>query len=390
MSLAKAIRSPRAVGILDTLGIQARRLRLRRPDALYLHITAILVAIAGIGVAHYITPLSYQHWHNALQHVYFFPVVYAGLTFGWRGGLGAALFTGIVQSAHVWETWSIMPAYAVDQILDIPIVCAAGVLTGVLVERERRQRAQLARTTQQLNEVYQQLQRNFDQMKRAERLYAVGQLSAGLAHEIRNPLASITGACGILQRNAHLEERHQKVLGVIDKECQRLTRLLSGFLDFARPRTPRYQQVHAGVLLNSVLDLAAHAIGHKPVRLRREIEADLPMIECDPEQLKQLMLNLIINGIQAMPEGGDLVLSAVARNGKIRFRIIDEGCGIMPENRERIFDPFFTTKEGGTGLGLSVAHQIVEQHGGVLTAESNPVKGMTFTVVLPARRESQS
>jgi len=358
---------------------------LRLPDH---HVAAVLFAIIAVGVAHYVTPLSYQHWHNALQHLYFFPVVYAGLTFGWRGGLAASLFTALVQSVHVWETWSIMPGYAVDQLLDIPIVCAAGTLSGVLVERERKQRAQLARTTQQLNDVYQQLQRNFDQMKRAERLYAVGQLAAGLAHEIRNPLASITGACGILQRNARLEEKHRKVLAVIDKECQRLTRLLSDFLDFARPRTPKYQIVQAGVLLNSVLDLAMHAIGQKPISLRRDIQTDLPAIECDPELLKQVMLNLILNGIQAMPGGGELIVSAAVHNGKIRLRITDEGCGIAQENREKIFDPFFTTKESGTGLGLPVAHQIMEQHGGVLTAEANQRKGMTFTALLPLKRET--
>ena len=363
---------------------------LERPGTYYVQAAAIASAVIGIGLLHYLTPLRFQHWHDVLQHLYFFPVVFAGLTFGWRGGLATALFVGLVQTIHITETWGPMHNYAVGQILEMPLFCAAGTLIGIFVEREREQRAALARTTRQLSDVYEQLQHNFDQMKRAERLYAVGQLAAGLAHEIRNPLASIAGASGILQRNAHLEDTHLKVLAVIDKECQRLTRLLSNFLDFARPRPPKLQNVDVDVMLQSVIDLATHAAGTKTMFLRKEVAPGLPSIPCDPEMLKQLLLNLVINAIQATAEGGAVTLHAAVRNGKMLLQVADEGCGIPPENRERIFDPFFTTKESGTGLGLSVAHQIVEQHGGLLTAEANADKGMTFTAILPLRHEVAS
>jgi two-component system sensor histidine kinase HydH len=359
----------------------------RRSDMFHGQAAGVASALIVIGVLHYLTPLRFQHWHDVLQHLYFFPVVYAGFTIGWRGGLAAALFAAAVQAVHIRETWVPAHSYAGGQILEIPLFCVAGVLCGILVERERRQREQLARTTQQLNEVYLRLQHNFDEMKRAERLYAVGQLAAGLAHEIRNPLASIAGASGILRRNAHLEETHVRVLAVIDKECQRLTRLLSNFLDFARPRPPKFQTVDVGALLQPVVELATHAIGNQPVRINKELAKDLPSIDCDPDLLRQLLLNLIINGVQSMPSGGEVTVSFSLRSGKMCLRVSDEGVGISAENREKIFDPFFTTKEGGTGLGLSVAHQIVEQHGGVLTAEANPTKGMTFTTLLPLRHE---
>lgn len=360
---------------------------MQRTNAAHIDAAAITAVVMGIGVLHYVTPLRFQHWHDVLQHFYFFPVAYAGLTFGWRGGLGAAVLVAMVQSAHIVETWVPMHSYAVGQLLEMPLFCAAGTLIGILVERERRQRAELARTTRQLSDVYEQLQHNFDQMKRAERFYAVGQLAAGLAHEIRNPLASIAGASGILQRHAQLEDTHRKVLGVIDRECQRLTRLLSSLLDFARPRPPRHQTVDVGLMLQSVVDLAMHTAGANHVVLRKETPPGLPTIVCDPELLKQLLLNLVINAVQATPAAGTVRLEAAVVNGRMCLRVIDEGCGIPPENREKIFDPFFTTKEGGTGLGLSVAHQIVEQHGGVITAEANPERGMTFTATLPLRRE---
>ncbi len=269
------------------------------------------------------------------------------------------------------------------------LFCAAGILTGTLAERGRKQRADLERTTGRLTEVYQQLQDNFERMKRAERLFALGQLSAGLAHEVRNPLASIAGAAGILQRNLRVERKDAECLEIIVKECQRLNSLLTDFLDFARPRTPHLQTTDFRLLIDSVMELAAHAVGKKPMALHKEIRPHLEPVECDPELLKQVLLNLIINAIQATPDDGEVVVSAGLRDGRLVVQVRDDGCGVSAVDRDRIFDPFFTTKESGTGLGLSVAHQIVEQHGGILTAEANPAKGMTFSVSLPLRHERQ-
>jgi len=121
--------------------------------------------------------------------------------------------------------------------------------------------------------------------------------------------------------------------------------------------------------------------------LRKEAAPELVPLECDQEQIKQVLLNLVMNAIQAMPEGGEVVISAHHEREKLLIDVKDEGCGIKPEERDKIFDPFFTTKADGTGLGLSVAHQIIEQHGGLLTATQNASKGMIFTVQLPLSQE---
>lgn len=347
----------------------------------------IFAGILAVSLLHDVTPLSELHWHNVFQHVYYLPIMIAGLTLGWRGGLAAGLLAGISNLPHNYIAWQTLPSYAIDQVLDIPVFCSAGVLTGVLAERGRKQRADLQRTTQRLEEVYRELQDNFEQMKRAERLFALGHLSAGLAHEVRNPLASIAGAAGILQRNSNLPQRDAECLAIIAKECQRLNHLLTHFLNFARPREPKYQVTQIEPMLDSVIELAQHAVGRIPIRLRKDVPPQLEAVECDPELLKQVLLNLVINATQAMPEGGEVLVSARPRNGRISISVKDEGCGIDPAYRDKIFDPFFTTKETGTGLGLSVAHRIVEQHGGILTAEANPVQGMTFSVQLPLRRE---
>ncbi len=353
-------------------------------------VAAVAAAIVSISILHQITPVSWLHWHNALQNLYYLPIVFAGLSFGWLGGLATALLAALSNAPHNWSTWSTSRNYAIDQLWEIPLFCAAGVLTGVLAERGRRQRAELERTTNRLAEVYRKLQDNFEVMKRAERLFALGQLSAGLAHEVRNPLASIAGAAGILQRSLRLDRKEGECVDIIAKECGRLSNLLTHFLDFARPRTPKYQAVDAAILFDSVIQLAVHAAGQQPITIHQEVDAALTPFECDPELLTQVLLNLLINAIQAMPEGGVAVLSGRPWNGRVLIQVRDEGCGIGPADRDRIFDPFFTTKQSGTGLGLSVAHQIVEQHGGILTAEANPDRGTTFSVLLPVHHERQN
>jgi signal transduction histidine kinase len=244
----------------------------------------------------------------------------------------------------------------------------------------------LERTTARLTEVYRKLQDNFESMKRAERLFALGQLSAGLAHEVRNPLASIAGAAGILQRNPRLEKKDSECAAIIAKESRRLNDLVTHFLDFARPKSPHFQAIDAGQLFDSVLQLAAHATeGQAEIVLRRQVDSGLGTFEGDPELLTQVLVNLLINAIQAMPDGGEVVLSGEMRGGRALIQVRDQGCGIGAQDRDRIFDPFFTTKQTGTGLGLSVAHQIVEQHGGILTAEANADRGTTFSMLLPVQ-----
>jgi signal transduction histidine kinase len=360
-----------------------------RIKAAWLRAAVILAALVLISALHYLTPPEQIHWHYIYQRLFYLPVIFAALSFGWRGGLATAIFAWIFYFPPFLVSWQNLPQYALSQYLEVVVFCLAGILTGVMADRERRQREMLRQRTEELSRVYAELQENFERMKRAERLYAAGQLSAGLAHEIRNPLASIAGAVGMLRRNRLTEPQRLECLAIIQKEQERLQRLLTNFLDFARPRPPRYSRVPVHELLDAVLDLSAHAIGGASIRLRKEVAPALPPLDCDPEQLKQVLLNLVINAIQAMPEGGELAVSARLANGRLLIEVRDEGCGIPAENLERIFDPFFTTKEHGSGLGLSVAHQIVEQHGGTLSARANPEGGMTFSVLLPLKARGQ-
>ncbi len=350
---------------------------------------AIFLTLAGFSLAHNLLSASLIHWQFLLQRLYYLPIIMAALFLGWRGGLIAALFAG--SSLLLRPFMDSRGAYydLLDQCLEATIFCVVGLVIGVLSDRRDKQTSALELTTIKLGKVYRELQENFERMKRAERLYALGQLSAGLAHEIRNPLAGIEGSVTVLQSEPQSEERRREFLEIIQKECRRLNRLLTNFLDFAKPRPPQIQPADVAALLDSTISLAEHAVERKPIVLRKDLAAKIPAVECDVEQIKQVLLNLTMNAIQAMPDGGEVVLSAREREGFLHIQVADQGSGIDPRDRDRIFDPFFTTRNEGTGLGLSVAHQIVGEHGGILSVEPREGRGSTFVVILPVRHESR-
>jgi signal transduction histidine kinase len=360
----------------------------RRGD--WLRITIVLLGIILVTGGHYLTPSSLFLWHNVFQRLYYLPIIFAALSFGLRGGLAAALCSGLSYLPHIIMTWRGSPDYTVSQYGEIAVFFLVATVTGILAGRERKQRDELQRTAEQLSKVYRELQDSVEQVKRADRLSAIGQLSASLAHEIRNPLASLEGAIDVLEREPGSEELRQEFLGIMRKECRRLSRLLTNLLDFARPRRPQLKKVDVGRLVESVANLARPTAERSGVALKMEIATGLPSIECDPEQIQQVVLNLTLNAIQSMPEGGTARIGVLGRDTGVLVEVRDEGCGVAEESLDRIFDPFYTTKDQGTGLGLSVAHQIVSQHGGMIKVQRNADRGMQFTVCLPIRYGARS
>lgn len=350
-------------------------------------LTRIAVISAGIAVAtalHYLTSPSLILWHELFQRLYYLPIIYAAIFFGWRGGLVASAVSGICYIPHIFMAWRhFNPDYATNQYAEIIVFFLVGTVTGVLADRGRKQRMELEATSDQLAKVNRELQDSFEQIKRADRLSAIGQLSASLAHEIRNPLAAIDGAANLIESSQTSQQMRTGSLAIIHKEIQRLNRLLTNLLDFARPRRPEFQAVEPNRLIDAILNLTGHSAEQKGIRFRKEVPPSVPAFECDPEQMKQVILNLAINAVQAMTGPGEVLLSAHQWDSSVVISVRDQGPGVDEENLEKIFNPFYTTKEAGTGLGLSVVYQIVSQHGGIVKAERNPGGGMTFSVVIP-------
>jgi signal transduction histidine kinase len=347
----------------------------------WLRLAGVFLSIAAISVVHYLTPHSQPFWHSVSQHLYYVPIVFAAIWFGWLGGLAAAICSGLCF-IFVPHILSLKEDFAAEYAEALIFLLVGGV-TGVLSSRERSQRKDLARTTKRLEAVNRDLEASLEQLKRADRLSMVGQLSAGLAHEIRNPIASIEGAIDILERDRNdLGTREEEFLGIIKKECGRINRLLSDLLDFGRPQQPQLRTVTPAEIIDSVMVLANPVAQRQNVRLLASVSSN-SAFRADPAQIQQVVLNLTLNAIQAMPQGGSVTLSSSTDGSAVNIDVRDEGVGIPREDFHKVFEPFYSTKERGIGLGLSVADQIVKAHGGKIDFFRNPTSGMTFRVVLP-------
>ena len=223
-------------------------------------------------------------------------------------------------------------------------------------------------------------------MQRSEKLATIGQLAAGIAHEIRNPLASISGAIQLLNDEQGKGESTQRLMEIILAESGRLNRLITDFLLYAQPPKLNKKKVDIGALVDSTLEVFSRSPQWtKGIKLAKIIEPDIT-IAGDAQQLEQVLWNLFINAVDAMAGKGMLEVK-VHQNGMEQtamLTVADTGKGIAPKDITKIFDPFFTTKEGGSGLGLSIVHKIVETHGGVISVDSQSERGTTFSLTFPA------
>jgi two-component system, NtrC family, sensor kinase len=220
----------------------------------------------------------------------------------------------------------------------------------------------------------------------SERLISMGKLAAGVAHEINNPLTGILAYAEDLKEDAEPSDPRRKDYEVIVHEALRCRQIVHSLLDFARQDASSFVRVHAGDLIEKALNVFARQAAFRNIAFERRIEDGLPAIEADPTQIEQVLVNLIVNAQQAMPDGGTIVLAADRSNegNKVEFLVKDQGHGISKEIRSRIFDPFFSTKGGETdGLGLAVCFGIVHRHGGTIDFHSEPGSGTTFRVLLP-------
>ncbi|HTJ80158.1 MAG TPA: ATP-binding protein, partial [Polyangiaceae bacterium] len=225
----------------------------------------------------------------------------------------------------------------------------------------------------------------------AEALNAMAPLALGLAHEIRNPLNAAVLELHLLGRaidridDENVRDPMRRRVGIVTEEIRRLERLLTEFLELARPRAPQREPVDLGRVVADVLDLEGEAIERRKLAVRRDI-APSCIVSGDVEKLKQVVLNLVVNALDAMPDGGQLSATVSAASDEVSLSLTDSGKGVDPKILAEIFDPFFTTKPAGTGLGLAIVRKIVEQHGGRVSLKSPPGEGTTVTVTLPSAK----
>jgi len=224
-----------------------------------------------------------------------------------------------------------------------------------------------------------------EKVRRSERLASLGRLAAGMAHEIRNPLSSIRGFAQYFMNRFRGHEEEEGYASVMVKEVDRLNRVVTDLLDFARPKEPRRELHHLENILSHSAKLLEGESRKKGVQLEESYEPDVPPARVDRDQLAQAFLNLLLNSLESIDGGGKIRIGLKKGNNRdgLEVAIADTGRGIPPEDLGKVFEPFFTTKRGGTGLGLAIVQQIVESHGGEIAVESTEGLGTTFRITLP-------
>lgn len=246
-----------------------------------------------------------------------------------------------------------------------------------------------------------------DQMKRGDKMAAIGLLAAGMAHEIRNPLASLSGSIQMLKSELVLDEYQQRLMEITIRESERLNGLITDFLLFAQPPQTNKMPWEIWKIIEETIELFTQSPPfHEGIHIKRPSLRDPIQVMIDPKQMKQVFWNLLINAGQAMSDGGEISIDLekgneafgeanlplpTQRAGRewVKISITDSGEGIPSQEKEKIFEPFFTTKERGTGLGLSIVHKIVENHNGVIKVKSEVGTGTTFTILLPTLQEEK-
>lgn len=341
-------------------------------------------------------------WTDGIASPYYWlmllPVMSAATSLGLAGLVLAVILAGGAYLSLLYfippqdylpaDQWPVL----ILRELTFPI---AGFLTYELLEANRAATRRAQRAAEQLAEANKQLQAAEAQVRRTERLAALGQLSAGLAHEIRNPLSTIKGSAEMLLKNVDADGAvAHELAGFISTEVDRTNALVTRFLDFARPLALRLEKTEIGEVIDEAV---AQVEKHAPpldVSIYKNYSPDIPAFLMDRQLIERVLYNLLLNAAQASPPQGSITVKTrqagdTVEGSTVEIDVIDRGTGIAPKDRESIFNPFFTTKSSGVGLGLAIVSKIIDEHGGQITVESEPGAGSVFRVFLPVRENGK-
>jgi two-component system, NtrC family, sensor histidine kinase HydH len=321
------------------------------------------------------------------------PVISAATTLG----AFSTIITSAIACGAYLSFWLRLPPNLYIPREEIPqlvlrcvVMLLSGFLAHQLAEATRIQARKYQAAAEQLSEANRSLKEAEAAMRRSERLAALGQLSAGLAHELRNPLGTVKASAELLSRSVEANnEVAREMAGFISSEVDRTNALVTRFLDFARPLALRLEETDLAQLIDqAVAELGQHAPPFD-LAIYKNYSPDIPPFLLDRQLIERVIYNLLLNAAQASPPGGSITVKTRQLDGTVEVAVIDRGSGIAPKHIESIFNPFFTTKSSGVGLGLAIVSKIVDEHQGRITVESEQGAGTVFRVFLPFRESSK-
>ena len=347
------------------------------------------IPIALVTYFHYSTGVSHHWLHDIFRRLYYIPIVLGAFSYGIKGGLCASALASLVYAPHAFtHFFEHDPGATVEKLLEIALYNIVALITGYLAQREHAERLRQESIARRLANTLEEKKLLEEQLIRAGKLKALGELTAGIAHEIKNPLASIKGAAEAIADEIPASSPRRKLVEIQEKELNRLGLTLERFLSFARPNRFMASRIDLRELVRHVAALVEPQARESAVEVVTDGDGEPLLLEGDRDQLTQVLVNLVLNAFDAMPNGGRVRMRARSETvGGSAYRVIDvidSGAGIPEASRERVFDPFYSTKEGGTGLGLSISANIVDGHGGFIRIGGDRNDGgATLSVYLP-------
>lgn len=371
----------------------------------------ICTMIVIISALHYTTSTMDWQYHLIYMQSYFIPILVAAFQFGVRGGILSAVFVSVLYLPHIMLHWGGLIEANLMRFLQIGLFYIIGYLTGFKAQREKEEKkrfqetaGELERSLQILNERTEKLSDLEKQLRQYDRLSVIGELTASLAHEVRNPLGSIRGAVEIMQDELPEAMKKSEFFRILIEETRRLNTVVENYLQYARRQAPEMKIFD----IKETIQNARILLSGQFTRNGHELNLELPDKSCfikgDPNQLWQILINLLLNADQAMPEEGEILIRLTSddnesrkdehelqeqvHNAYYKLTVTDQGIGLTPEQIKEIFKPFFSSKSGGTGLGLAIVKRIVDENNWLIEINSRPGEGTSFHLIIPDEGES--
>lgn len=362
------------------------------------------ILIIVISVFHYRTSTSAEQFHLIYMQSYFVPILIAAFQFGIRGGVGTALVISIIYFPHIMLDWSGSSQHVILRFIQIVMFNVIGFITGLKAQEEQDEKRRYQAAAGQLETSLRDLEKKSreladleEQLRLSDRLAIVGELTASLAHELRNPLATILGTVEILQDELPAAERQSEFFRILIQETERVGAVVDNYLNFTAPQRPIQAQFDVQQIIRDTCLIMEGRARKDRVKIRPGLPEAPIRLTGNPNDLRQILVNLLLNAVQAMPDGGEIFISAglesaeeraagatVAADGRcLKIAVRDQGVGIPEEDLDRVFQPFYTTKTHGTGLGLSIVKRIVDQRHWHIEVKSAKGEGTEFILMIP-------